>query len=281
MYDVTKFIKWALTHVKKQSVPDGAELPLPAAECGAEPWHYLFGTVKVTTTKDRIEERWENYYSSHGWTRLSYDEATKDFHAEDHATDCQGLLDAWLTEQGENTDINSNMNYNNWCSKKGLISEIDRPYALGEAVFRAGSSGKMVHVGFICGTLNGAPLVVEARGLKYGTLVSVLSERNFTHRGLMTEKFNYDIKNDESEVKGMLKFEVKSPMLRGKAIKAMQTALNAAGYTDDDDKPIDEDGKWGNRSMEAFEKLIAAHTDTKPHTVSLLVDGKTVFDMTV
>ncbi|MCH5279492.1 MAG: hypothetical protein J1E60_06845 [Christensenellaceae bacterium] len=280
MYDVTKFIKWALTHVKKQSVPAGAELPLPAGECGTEPWHYLFGTVKSKTTKNKIEERWENYYSSHGWTRVNYDKATEDFHAEDYATDCQGLLDAWLTEQGEKTDINSNMNYTQWCSEKGLMTEIDRPYVLGEAVFRANSSGRIVHVGFICGTLNGEPLVVEARGLSYGTVVSVLSKRNFTHRGLMTKKFNYD-ENGEGEVKEMIKFEVTSPMQKGEAFKAMQVALNAAGYTDEDDKTIDEDGKWGKRSMEAFEKLIAANTNANKHTVSLVVDGKTVFNTTV
>lgn len=282
MYNVTDFIKWALTHAERGSVPAGAVLPLPASECGSEPWHYLFGTVKVKTTKDRIEERWQNYYSKAGWTRTSYDAATAKWSAGEYATDCQGLLDAWLTEQGEKTDINSDMNYTGWCSDKGLIADIDRPYALGEAVFRANSAGRMVHVGFICGTLNGEPLVVEARGLRYGTQVSILSKRTFTHRGLMTKKFEYSAETPEgSGVKDMIKFEVASPMLKGDAFKAMQAALNAAGYTDADGKPIDEDGKWGKRSMQAFQRLLDEHTAAQKHSLSLTVDGKTAFETEV
>ena len=70
MYDITDFIKWALTHVAKESIPAGAVLPRPLAECGTEPWHYLFGTVKVNTTKAKIEERWTNYYSSADMPRM-------------------------------------------------------------------------------------------------------------------------------------------------------------------------------------------------------------------
>lgn len=42
-----------------------------------------------------------------------------------------------------------------------------------------------------------------------------------------------------------IKFEVRSPMLTGDAVQAMQTALSAAGYTDADGKAIAADGKWG------------------------------------
>lgn len=51
MENVQDFIRWALTHAK--SVPIGAAMPLPADACCAEPWHYLFGSVRVQTTLQR------------------------------------------------------------------------------------------------------------------------------------------------------------------------------------------------------------------------------------
>ena len=56
------------------------------------------------------------------------------------------------------------------------------------------------------------------------------------------------------------KFEVVSPMLRGDGITAMQRALNANGYTDDNGNALEEDGKWGSKSQAAFRKLLEAHT---------------------
>ena len=257
MTNVLDFIRWALTHVNPESVPSGAVLANgTATSVGAEPWHYLFGTVKSKTTAARIEERWRNHYSK-TWTREAYDHATAAMTPEDYATDCQGLLDAYLTyEVGEKTDANANYNYRKWCTDKGKISEIERPYKLGEAVFMANSRGKMSHVGWVCGLdSDGELLVVEARGLSYGVVVTRLEDRPWTHRGLMTKKFDYKEKKPMAT-----KFEVLSPMLRGDGITAMQRALNANNYTDDNGNALEEDGKWGSKSQAAFRKLLEAHT---------------------
>ena len=258
MTNVLDFIRWALTHVNPNTVPSGAVLANgTATNVGTEPWHYLYGTVRTKTTAARIAERWRNYYSSHGWSREAYDNATAEMKPDDYATDCQGLLDAYLTYvQGEKTDVNADYNYRKWCTGKGKISEVERPYELGEAVFMANSRGKISHVGWICGLdADGEPLVVEARGLSYGVVVTRLKERAWTHRGLMTKKFDY--KEDE---KVETKFEVTKPMLRGVGVAAMQRALNANGYTDDNGNELVEDGKWGSKSQAAFRKLLEAHT---------------------
>ena len=258
MTNVLDYIRWALTHVNPGTVPSGAVLVGgTATNVGAEPWHYLYGTVRTKTTQSRIAERWENYYSSHGWSREAYDNATAKMQPDDYATDCQGLLDAYLTYvQGEKTDVNADYNYRKWCTGKGKTSEIERPYELGEAVFMANSSGKMKHIGWICGLdVDGEPLVVEARGLNYGVVVTRLEDRLWTHRGLMTKKFDY--KEDEPMA---TKFEVIKPMLKGDGVKAMQKALNATGYTDDNGNKLVEDGKWGSKSQAAFRKLLEAHT---------------------
>ena len=257
MTNILDFIRWALTHVNPNSVPSGAVLANgTAANIGTEPWHYLYGTVKSKTTAERIEERWRNHYSK-TWTREAYDRATACMSPGDFATDCQGLLDAYLTyEFGEKTDVNADYNYRKWCTEKGKTSEVERPYELGEALFMANSRGKMSHVGWICGTdSDGEPLVVEARGLSYGVVVTRLEARPWTHRGLMTKKFDYKEKEPMAT-----KFEVTSPMLRGDGVKEMQKALNANGYTDDNGNKLVEDGKWGSKSQSAFRKLLEAHT---------------------
>ncbi len=258
MTNILDFIRWALTHVNPNTVPSGAVLANgTATNVGTEPWHYLYGTVRTKTTQSRIAERWENYYSSHGWSKESYDNATAGMQPDDYATDCQGLLDAYLTyAQGEKTDVNADYNYRKWCTGKGKTSEIERPYELGEAVFMANSRGKMSHVGWICGLdSDGEPLVVEARGLSYGVVVTRLEDRAWTHRGLMTKKFDY-----KEEQPMATKFEVVSPLLRGDGITAMQRALNANGFTDDNGNSLKEDGKWGSKSQAAFRKLLEAHT---------------------
>lgn len=258
MTNVLDFIRWALTHVNPDTVPSGAVLANgTATNVGAEPWHYLYGTVRTKTTQSRIAERWENYYSSHGWAKESYDNATSGMQPDDYATDCQGLLDAYLTYvQGEKTDVNADYNYRKWCTGKGKTSEIERPYELGEALFMANSGGKMKHIGWICGTdSDGEPLIVEARGLNYGVVVTRLEDRAWTHRGLMTKKFDY--KEDKPMA---IKFEVIKPMLKGDGVKAMQKALNVNGYTDDNGNKLVEDGKWGSKSQAAFRKLLEAHT---------------------
>lgn len=258
MTNVLDYIRWALTHVNPDTVPSGAVLVNgTATNVGAEPWHYLYGTVRTKTTQSRIAERWENYYSSHGWSKESYNNATSGMQPDDYATDCQGLLDAYLTYvQGEKTDVNADYNYRKWCTGKGKTSEIERPYELGEAVFMANSGGKMKHIGWICGLdVDGEPLVVEARGLNYGVVVTRLEDRAWTHRGLMTKKFDY--KEDKPMA---IKFEVIKPMLKGDGVKEMQKALNATGYTDDNGNKLVEDGKWGSKSQAAFRKLLEAHT---------------------
>lgn len=257
MTNVLDFIRWALTHVNPDTVPSGAVLANgTATNVGAEPWHYLYGSVRTNTTATRIAERWENYYSSHGWSKEAYDNATAKMQPDDYATDCQGLLDAYLTYvQGEKTDVNADYNYRKWCTGKGKTSEIERPYELGEAVFMANSRGKMRHVGWICGLdVDCEPLVVEARGLNYGVVVTRLEDRAWTHRGLMTKKFDY-----KEEQPMATKFEVIKPMLKGVGVKEMQKALNANGYTDDNGNKLVEDGKWGSKSQAAFRKLLEAH----------------------
>lgn len=285
MYDVKNFIKWALTHVNAATIPEGASLPLPIEECGTEPWHYLYGTVKRQTTRSTLEERWQNYYSSHGWKRADYDLATASFRENDYATDCQGLLDAYLTHEcGEKTDINAHMNFTNWCTEKGEISDMDHSYVIGEALFYYNkTTGKMSHVGWVCGfDADGEPIAVEARGLRYGVVVTKLSKRPWTHRGLMTNKFSYE--SEDIEMDKPIVLAKTSPMMQGDAILKLQQALNALGYKDDKGCKLDEDGKCGNCTMQAVTALANAHAISvvnAPEPIAVFVDRDSKHTLTL
>lgn len=263
MYNVKDFIKWALTHVNPYTVPHDAALARPWNECGTEPWQYLFGSVRVKTTQNTLDRYYENHYDQQ-MNRAEYDRITANWDRNGYATDCQGLCDAYLTyECGEKTDINADMNYRLWCTDTGRIEDVNRGWVIGEAVFRANAAGRMTHVGWVCGMDGSEPLIVEARGIAYGVVITHLWERNFTHRGLMTKKFDYTEGN-------MVDFgKVSYPMAKGEAYLAMQKALNLAGYTDDEGKPLEEDGKWGTRSTIAFLKMISDYASEAEQSVDI------------
>lgn len=286
-YYIENFIKWALTHVKRSTIPLDAQLPLPIAQCGTDPWNYLFGSVRVMTTQATIDYYFNNHYKNK-MTRADYDAITNSWSRTGYATDCQGMLDAYLTYVcNEKIDINAHMNYTLWCTDKGTIASINRPYVIGEAVFMCSTkSKKMTHVGWICGfRANGEPLVVEARGLAYGVVITELSKRNWTHRGLMTAKFDYTKPKEEPKPMSAIKFEKTNPIKTGEPYLAMQKALNAAGYTDATGKVLEEDGKWGTKSQQAFEKLLNAHVIIpKPEKINRITtfsspDGKYRFSV--
>ena len=198
-YSVAAFIRWALKHVHPESIPTNAQLLAPLSSCGTEPWEYLYGSIRAATTQTTLNSFYNNYYTKF-MLRHQYDELTDDWSRSTYATDCQGLLDAWLTyEAGVPTDLNAQMNWENWCTAKGKIEDIDRPWRIGEAVFiYSRRLGRMGHVGFICGfDENGEALAVEARGFAFGVVVTRVSDRTWTHRGLMTGKFYYDTPSAE------------------------------------------------------------------------------------
>ncbi|MBR6428108.1 MAG: peptidoglycan-binding protein [Clostridia bacterium] len=193
-HSVSKFIRWALTHIDPATIPTNANLYLAAESCGTSPWEYLYGSVRVSTSQTTINNFFGNYYTTY-MERTQYDDITNDWSRSTYACDCQGLLDAWMThEEGVTTDINVQMNYNNWCTSKGEIASITRDWVVGEAVFVYSTKlQKMSHIGWICGfDESGIPLVVEARGVAWGVVVTRLTDRSWTHRGLMTVQFNYD-----------------------------------------------------------------------------------------
>lgn len=186
MKNVIEFIKFAVSHAKKTGIPVGAVITGKVGSDGA--WEYLWGCRGQKVTDALLISRYNSYYKANGWTKEDYDAVTKNW-VEDgkRVTDCEGLLDAYL-----GNDVNANTNYNTYCTDKGLTSAIKRKYVIGEAVFN-GSDTKKTHVGWVCGfDKYGNPLVVEARGLAYGVVITNMAKRSWKYRGLMIKKFSYE-----------------------------------------------------------------------------------------
>ncbi|MCR5610404.1 MAG: peptidoglycan-binding protein [Clostridiales bacterium] len=246
MKNAVDFISFALSHAKAESVPEGAKLPISLDECGTEPWEYLYGTTGFTVTKGLLDERYNDFYRKKGWTREAFDFVTENWVAlKRKATDCQGLLDAFL-----GTDVTANYCYTAWCTDRGSVEEITRPYELGEALFYRNGEGRMTHVGFVCGFLNGEPLAVEARGIRFGVVVTRFSERPWTHRGLVTRRLSYDPEYRDEQVI----LSVRRPMIQGESILNLQKALNALGYYCGS-----PDGKCGKLTMSGVMEFVRAH----------------------
>ena len=246
MKNAIDFIRFALSHAKRETVPVGAQLPLDIEECGTEPWEYLFGTTGLKVTDEILNRKYKEYYRFKGWSRESYDLVTENWAARQViATDCQGMLSVYL-----GMDVNPNFCYMCWCTKKGLISSIERPFVLGEAVFFRNNENRMCHIGFICGFLDGEPLVVEARGLRFGVCVTKLSERPWSHRGLIAKQLIYD----ENCYDEQIRLSVQKPMIQGDAVLHLQKALNSLGYYCGN-----ADGKCGNLTMNGIREFVEAH----------------------
>lgn len=250
---LTGFILFCLSHAKPESVPEGALLPCPLSEVGAAgAWEYLYGTTGHKITRALLNTKYDLYYGLHGWTREEYDETTQGFVGRT-ACDCQGLQDNHC-----GTDINANTNYRS-CTGKGEIDP-DAHYDIGECFFKAGSEGKMVHVGWVCGYMpDGEELVVEERGIRYGCVVTRRSEREWTHHGKSSKYLDY------SEPVALYVPEpvVFAPGDAGPQVAALQTFLAGMNYTDADGAPLVIDGKLGAKTWQALSAFVSAHIDTE------------------
>ena len=265
MQNVLDFIQFALSHAKSRSVPKGADLPFDIGTAGE--WEYLWGTKGATATQKLLDSRYNSYYGPNGWSWDEYCMITDGWVARGQkVTDCQGYLDAFL---GNN--VNADANYRTYCTDKGLVSAINRPYVIGEAVFN-GSDQKKTHVGWICGFVGTDPLIVEAQGLKYGVVVTRMSKRKFKYRGLMTKKFDYA---DPEPVPQPGVFTFIRPLRKGDVgddVIELKKLLIKAGYT----TGITVDTKDSKNFGPATKKLVQQYQRDTGLTVDGIAGEKTI-----
>lgn len=261
-----QFVCYALSHAKRETLPDGALLPCPPDAVGTEPWEYLYGTTGAPVTQYLLDERYNNYYAKKGWSRESYNLATIGWVARHaYVCDCQGLLDSFL-----GTDVTANYCYTAWCTDRGPIADYET-YPIGTAVFYLSTSeNRMTHVGFVCGYVRTdagelEPLVVEERGIRFGCVITRFSDRPWTHRGMPTAVLDFtkpvQIWKEEDMEKTPVVFKLESPMMRGDNVRDLQKVMNYWGYTDDEGDELSEDGKLGKKTMQALTRFVEAHSE--------------------
>lgn len=265
MKNVSDFIRFALSHADPATCPVGANVDFPVGDDGI--WKYLWGTRGQIVTQALLDARFKSYYSKNGWDRHEYDSVTRGWVENGiHVTDCQGLLDAYL-----GNDTSADGDYRNYCTDKGLIAAINRPFIVGEAVFN-GTDDKKTHVGWVCGFLGKDPLVVEARGLKYGVVITRMSKRAWKYRGLMTKKFSYA---DEPEQPKPIEYVFRRDLKKGcngdDIIKLKYLLMNA-GY----DRGITVNTKDSKHFGSATKRLVKDYQRDNGLTVDGIAGRKTI-----
>lgn len=272
--NIRDFLSWFLPYCKKDGIPKTAVFPIPYEEVGTQIAHYLLGTIWTRCTRENIKAAWAQHYSTqYSWDE--FDELTKDWLATERSTDCQGANDAffrYIWEGGDGvTDTSADGCYRNWCGEKGKITD-RKALPLGAAVFKD-ADGKKTHIGYICGFDGDEPLVMEAQSFKYGCRVNYLKNRTvFTYYGIMDKKYDYADPEPDYPAEP-LPLDVTKPVHNGEAYRAMQMALNLLGYTDGDGCLLVEDGKWGKRSRQAYDKCVAANLGTISFDGTLHIEG--------
>ena len=186
---VVKMLEWALPHSK--NAPTGS-YPIPQNKVASEKaWKYVLGTIYDLGTPELLERKRKKHYAD--WNKDDFNRRAKAKYGY-ICTECQGVADAFFSVvEKVKTDVNANMNYTGWCSSGNKGSNMKKmPRLLGVAVYIANGSGRVTHVGFVCGFApDGDPLVFEARGYKDDVMITKFSQRPWNRWGIMDKKYDY------------------------------------------------------------------------------------------
>jgi hypothetical protein len=158
---------------------------------------YVYGSIGQACTVDLLKQCQTQYGASmgNGYYQLNgdYTKGRCGKWIGKWVCDCSGLFKAArIALSGVWQDVSAQGTYDQ-CAKRGVINAM--PLMPGCSVYMYSSGkGRMVHVGMYVGS----GFVVEARGADYGIVITKLSERAWTHWGLL-DWLEYDIKVDSGK----------------------------------------------------------------------------------
>lgn len=200
------------------------------------------------------------------------------------AVDCSGYV-CMVLEALE--VIKKGADYNT----KGLYAKCDshptrEELREGDLVFhtRTGKAEGIHHVGFYMGDNR----VSECRGRDDGCVVTDFDD----HPADWNDSWNMFGRIDKLKPflepipeptypPEPLSLAVCKPVLTGDGYRLMQAALNWLGYTDADGNPLTEDGKWGKKSLSAWDKAVFLNMGAMTADVTLHIDGMPDITLTV
>jgi len=194
-------------------------------------WGYIWGTAGVlwtaakqaelekTTDADREQSR------KYGAKWIGHKVA-----------DCSGLFSRAFKQLGGTMYHGSNTMWNSWCQAKGELKDGKRtdgkPLLPGTAVFTYNkTTGKRGHVGLYIG----GGYVIEARGARYGVVMTKLTDRPWLEWGEL-KGVSYDGTAEDPQKKPGQKEETSTPPTvrkgnRNPYVTQMQTMLAKLGYS--------------------------------------------------
>lgn len=184
------------------------------------------------------------------------------------AFDCSGLVTCLLRFLGilkPTARLNTKGLYAK-CNSHPKRSELRE----GDLVFKSdtGKAENITHVGVYVG--NGE--VVESKGRAYGVVKTNINNYPWNMYGRIDAVAEYTVPYQPEPVM----YDVTKPLHEGEAYALMQKALNAGNYVDESGKPLVVDGKWGNKSRQAFDSMWVLNkpiNEIKEHSIIVEVDG--------
>lgn len=243
-----------------------------AEKCAAVNTPYIYATYGAILTERKLAEVKKLYPERMSDKRYQY---ARTHYVGKQTEDCYGLVKRyrWTGGDEENpaitdppkydsrTDVNADTAYQK-ANVKGTIRTI--PEVRGLIVWKKG------HVGVYLG--NG--LVAEARGFDFGTVISKLSDRPFTH-WFQDIWINYDQPEPQPQPTPGGEYDVKVKTLKRNAdgsamvdpnVLVFQSMMNTLKITDDEGKSLVCDSHYGKRSEQACKRFQSKK--------GLAVDGK-------
>lgn len=243
-----------------------------AEQCAAVLTPYIYATYGAILTERKLAEVRKLYPERLSETRYQY--ARKHYIGK-QTNDCYGMIKRykWTGGDAENpaitdppkydpkTDVNANTAYEK-AKVKGPIKTL--PEVRGICVRYPG------HVGVYLG--NGK--VSEARGFDYGTVITNLKDRKWTH-WYQEEGISYDQPEPQPQPTPGGEYDVKVKTLKRNAdgsamvdpnVLVFQSMMNTLKITDDEGKSLVCDSHYGKRSEQACKRFQSKK--------GLAVDGK-------
>ena len=156
------------------------------------------------------------------------------------AYDCSGLIVHYALDIAEivKKDYTAAGIYKSLCTIK-----LSPPATIrGQLVFKKSSeSGEITHVGIYVGNVQ----LIECRGRDYGVIRRAYNPDEWQLAGEWPDLMRCCA--DPQPI---------SALMNGDIMRAIQSALNAAGYVDEEYHPLNVDGKFGKHTESALEQLV-------------------------